>query len=70
MADSPILPFDVAAALTTAAADTITTGRYCTLAAWILLLWDHVVHFDKEVELFWSKPWSVAKALYFFVSDG
>lgn len=62
------LTLEQAAALTTATADLVMTGRYCTLTAWVLLLWDHVAHLDKEIELFWYKPWSVAKALYFFVS--
>lgn len=61
-----MLPFEVAAALATAVADLVTTGRYCTLAAWVMMLYDHIVHFDKEVELFWGKPWSAAKCLYFF----
>lgn len=57
-----------ASVLATTIADMVTTGRYCTLAAWILLLYDHIIHLDKEIELFWSKPWSMAKCLYFFVS--
>ncbi|KIM24273.1 hypothetical protein M408DRAFT_233960 [Serendipita vermifera MAFF 305830] len=63
---STMLPFEVAAALATAVADLVTTGRYCTLAAWVMMLYDHIIHFDKEVELFWGKPWSAAKCLYFF----
>jgi Family of unknown function (DUF6533) len=62
------LTLEQAAALTTATADLVMTGRYCTLTAWVLLLWDHIAHLDKEIELFWYKPWNVAKTLYFFVS--
>ncbi|PVG03956.1 hypothetical protein CPB86DRAFT_793307 [Serendipita vermifera] len=53
-------------ALLTQVASTVETGRYCTLASWILLLYDHIIHLDKEVELFWMKKWSVAKGLYLF----
>ncbi|KAG8839540.1 hypothetical protein FRC18_010319 [Serendipita sp. 400] len=45
-------------------ADTISIGRYCTLSAWIMLLYDHLIHLDKEVELFWTKPWGITKCLY------
>ena len=62
------LSLEVAAVLATTVADTVTIGRYCTLAAWILLLYDHIIHFDKEIELFWYQKWTVAKVLYFFVS--
>jgi hypothetical protein len=55
-----------ASALITPVAAVVTIGRYCTLSAWVMLLYDYVVHLDKEVELFWMKPWSVAKGLYIF----
>ena len=63
------LTLQEAAALATATAAAVMTGRYCTLAAWVMLLYDHAIHMDKEIELFWYKPWGVAKALYFFVSE-
>lgn len=56
---------EIAATLTTLA-EAVSIGRYCTLAAWVLLLYDHIIHLDKEIELFWMKPWSFAKGLYLF----
>jgi hypothetical protein len=56
-----------ASAILTSVASTVELGRYSTLAGWVVMLYDHIVHFDKEVELFWLKPWSVAKGLYIFV---
>ncbi|PVG03953.1 hypothetical protein CPB86DRAFT_311354 [Serendipita vermifera] len=56
----------VYSALLTSVANTVELGRYCTLAGWVLMLYDHIIHFDKELELIWFKPWSVAKGLYLF----
>jgi hypothetical protein len=61
------MDFAAASALLTSVASTVETGRYCTLASWVLLLYDHIIHLDKEIELFWMKKWSVAKGLYLFV---
>lgn len=53
-------------AILTPFARSIDIGRMATLSSWVLLIWDHAIHFDKELELFWLKPWSAAKGLYFF----
>ncbi|KAG9098023.1 hypothetical protein FS749_004909 [Ceratobasidium sp. UAMH 11750] len=40
--------------------------RNAALAAMVLLVYDHVITFDAEIELVWFKPWSWSKALFFW----
>ncbi|QRV86057.1 hypothetical protein RhiJN_14075 [Ceratobasidium sp. AG-Ba] len=50
-------PFDMA---------NLQRTRYASLSAMILLVYDHSVTFDAEVELVWFKPWTWSKALFFW----
>ncbi|KAF9449577.1 hypothetical protein P691DRAFT_774567 [Macrolepiota fuliginosa MF-IS2] len=38
--------------------------HYCQLAAVTIVLYDHFITFDQEVELIWKKRWSKSKILY------
>ncbi|KAG8748671.1 hypothetical protein FRC10_000062 [Ceratobasidium sp. 414] len=40
--------------------------RNAALAAMVLLVYDHVITFDAEVDLVWFKPWSWSKILFFW----
>ncbi|KAG9103575.1 hypothetical protein FRC06_009827 [Ceratobasidium sp. 370] len=40
--------------------------RNAALAAMVLLVYDHVITFDAEVELVWFKPWTWSKILFFW----
>lgn len=60
------LTLEQASVLTTSVASVVMIGRYCTLSSWVLLLYDYLIHLDKEIDLFWLKPWSAAKGLYLF----
>ncbi|KZV65290.1 hypothetical protein PENSPDRAFT_689996 [Peniophora sp. CONT] len=40
--------------------------RCCQLVAACLVVYEHVLQFDKEVEYFWRKRWSVGKVLFFW----
>ncbi|QRW00100.1 hypothetical protein RhiJN_28118 [Ceratobasidium sp. AG-Ba] len=50
-------PFDMA---------NLQRTRYASLSAMILLVYDHTVTFDAEVELVWFKPWTWSKVLFFW----
>ncbi|TCD64752.1 hypothetical protein EIP91_003674 [Steccherinum ochraceum] len=39
--------------------------RLLAVASFALLLWDHVVSLDREIEYFWSGKWSMTRILYF-----
>lgn len=42
----------------------IQTTRYAQLASSSIIVYDHVVTFDQEVELIWSSSWSAGKVLF------
>ncbi|KAJ7204862.1 hypothetical protein B0H12DRAFT_1243583 [Mycena haematopus] len=47
----------------------VLTTRYVSAAGFVLLLYDHLLTLDDEVDYIWSAPNSVAKAIQFFVAD-
>jgi Family of unknown function (DUF6533) len=48
-------------------ADSVAT-KYYSLATLVIVLYDHSLTFDTEVEKIWSQTWSFPKALWFVVS--
>ena len=32
-----------------------------------MLLWDHILTFDREVELIWQLPWNLSTILFLFL---
>jgi Family of unknown function (DUF6533) len=47
--------------------DSLAT-KYYNLATLIIVLYDHCLTFDTEVEKIWSQRWSLPKSLWFVVS--
>jgi len=43
-----------------------TTVRYLLYSALGLMLWDHMLTFQTEVQLVWRARWTVIKALFLF----
>ncbi|PIL27461.1 hypothetical protein GSI_10610 [Ganoderma sinense ZZ0214-1] len=43
---------------------TITKIRYAELASSMIILFDHVLTLDQEIELFWHAQWSLGKLLF------
>ncbi|KAI1798266.1 hypothetical protein LXA43DRAFT_1107223 [Ganoderma leucocontextum] len=43
---------------------TITKIRYAELASTAIILFDHVLTLDREIELFWHAQWSLGKLLF------
>jgi len=42
----------------------IQSTQYAQLASSAIILFDHLVTLDGEVELIWKSPWSMGKALF------
>ncbi|KAJ7119043.1 hypothetical protein C8R44DRAFT_982732 [Mycena epipterygia] len=42
----------------------VVEGRSFALASFILILWDYLITLDKEVQHFWSGPWSISRILF------
>ncbi|KIK70287.1 hypothetical protein GYMLUDRAFT_549848 [Collybiopsis luxurians FD-317 M1] len=47
-------------------AQEILTSRFASLAASTIIVYDHLLTLDKELELIWQSSWSLAKVLFFF----
>jgi len=43
----------------------IQHARYSTLAASTIIVYDHVISLDQEIELVWKAPWTMGKVLFF-----
>jgi hypothetical protein len=43
----------------------IQHSRFSTLAASTIIVYDHLITFDQEIELVWNAPWSMGKILFF-----
>ncbi|KAF9558649.1 hypothetical protein CPC08DRAFT_552418 [Agrocybe pediades] len=48
----------------TALYQNVYSERYAHLAAGVIVLYDHAITFDQEVELIWAERWSVVKGLF------
>jgi len=42
------------------------TVRYLLYAAFALMIWDHLLTFQREIQLVWRARWTVIKALFLF----
>jgi len=42
----------------------VVEGRSFALASFILILWEYCITLDKEVQHFWSGPWSISRILF------
>ncbi|KAJ6468127.1 hypothetical protein C8R47DRAFT_1223418 [Mycena vitilis] len=49
--------------ITTALRD-IQATRYAQLASSAIIIWDHLITLDEEVELIWKSSWSMGKGLF------
>ncbi|KAJ7917200.1 hypothetical protein B0H13DRAFT_1995645 [Mycena leptocephala] len=45
----------------------IQATRFAQLASSAIIIFDHIITLDEEVELIWKSPWSMGKALFFIV---
>ncbi|KAH7922529.1 hypothetical protein BV22DRAFT_1131339 [Leucogyrophana mollusca] len=55
------------------AANIIRITRICQLSSAIIIIYDHLITFNQEVEFIWKKPWSLATVIYLivrYVGDG
>ncbi|KAH7909468.1 hypothetical protein BJ138DRAFT_228479 [Hygrophoropsis aurantiaca] len=49
------------------AARVVQTTRICQLSTCILIIYDHLLTFDQEIEYIWKAPWSLPTVLYVIV---
>ncbi|KAH7919945.1 hypothetical protein BV22DRAFT_836506 [Leucogyrophana mollusca] len=55
------------------AANVIRITRICQLSSAIIIIYDHLITFNQEVEFIWKRPWSLATVIYLivrYVGDG
>lgn len=44
----------------------VQVTRFAEVAASMIVVWDHLVTIDQEIELIWKARWSIGKALFLF----
>ncbi|KAJ4468889.1 hypothetical protein J3R30DRAFT_3827558 [Lentinula aciculospora] len=47
----------------------IYAARYASLAASVIIVYDHLITLDNEFDLIWKGSWSIGKGLFIIVSD-
>ncbi|KZP20977.1 hypothetical protein FIBSPDRAFT_954157 [Athelia psychrophila] len=43
----------------------VQNARFATLAASVIIVFDHLITLDQEIELVWRSPWTTGKLLFF-----
>ncbi|KAK0462713.1 hypothetical protein IW261DRAFT_1576317 [Armillaria novae-zelandiae] len=51
----------------TAVAFNVYASRYASIAGYVLMLYDHILTFDKEVRFIWAAPWTLPKILFLII---